>query len=110
MNFIYCIVSGVVMELLQFILTFLSKNFNLDVLAPFFELAKNGNFSFENIVKNLDFNKLAPVINAIFSSLNKQSPTETVGHNFYGLNPIANLADKEIVYTLNKFLSQPNLT
>jgi hypothetical protein len=42
--------------------------------------------------------------------MNNKSPTETVGQNVYGLNPIANVADKDIVYTLNKYLSQPNLT
>ena len=50
-----------------------------------------------------------PVLKEIFSSFNMKSPTQTVGQNVYGLNPIANVADKDIIYTLNKYLGQPSL-
>lgn len=109
MNFIYCIVSGIVMEILQFLLSFLTKNLNTSFLAPIFELFKNNNFDLKSVLNNLDVSAIMPVLKEIFSSFNMKSPTQTVGQNVYGLNPIANVADKDIIYTLNKYLGQPSL-
>ncbi len=97
------------MEILQFLLSFLTKNSNANFLAPILELFKNNNFDLKSVLNNLDINAIMPVLKEIFSSFNNKSPTQTVGQNVYGLDPIANVADKDIVYTLNKYLSQPSL-
>lgn len=82
------------MEILQALLSLLSNGIN-----------GKGNTPITDFLKNVDLSTLAPLINGLFSSTQK-NPTEnfSVGE-FEHLNPIANIADKEIVYALNKFYS-----
>lgn len=93
------------MELLQFLLSFLTNDKNTNFLTPIIELLKNNFSGVFDALKGLDLSSIIPIISQVFSSLNNFSPTNNVGLN-QGLTPIANIADKDIVYTLNKFLSE----
>ncbi|MBE7062069.1 MAG: hypothetical protein E7382_05985 [Clostridiales bacterium] len=80
------------MEILQTLISLLSNGIN-----------GNANSPVTDFLKNVDLSQLAPLINGLFSRQEK-SPTDSVGHGEH-LNPIANIADKDIVYTLNKYYS-----
>ena len=52
------------------------------------------------MLKDITPDKIAPIIKDFLSD--KKSPAAYAGESV-GLNPIANVADKDIVYTLNKY-------
>ncbi len=103
MNFIYYNVSGVVMEILQFLLSFFANEYGGGVLAPVLELLKQNSFDISKTLKNLNPEVLAPIAKEFFSSMNKKSPTEYSGRAS-GLSPVKNIADKEIIFALNRHL------
>lgn len=89
------------MEILQLLTNLLSGE-ELGKFQPFFELLKSSDFNLSKILQNLTPEHLQPVINA-FASQTK-SRTESV-RQYSGLSPISKIADKEVVYSLNKYLS-----
>lgn len=93
------------MEILQSLLSFLLNEYGDGNFKPIFNLLKENSFDITKVLKNLKPETITPIIKE-FLSKNNKSPTQTVGQGF-GLNPIAKIADKEIVYTLNKFFSEP---
>ena len=101
MKIIHYNVSGKVMEILQQFLSFIIKEFGLTNLAPLLSGLGNGNFNLQNFLSNLKLENLMPIISTFMNVLNK-NPTETVGI-YHGLTPIENIADKEIVLTLNNY-------
>ncbi len=103
MNFIYYNVSGVVMEILQFLLSFFASEYGNGVLAPVLELLKQNSFDISKTLKNLKPEVFAPIAKEFFSSMNKKSPTEYNGRA-NGLSPVKNIADKEIIFALNRHL------
>ncbi len=106
MNFIYCIVSVVAMEILQFLINLLNNNQNFGALAPVINALKENSFDIKKTLSSINPEILAPLIKGFFESANK-NPTDSVGQYYYGLEPIKNVADKDIVYTLNKYLGEP---
>lgn len=102
MKFIYYNVSGEYMEILQFLLSFFLSEYGGGKFAPVFELLKENSFDIGKTLKSLDPKTVAPIVKDIFSSAQNKSPTVHVGS--FGLSPVKNIADKEIVYTLNKYL------
>ncbi len=95
------------MDLLQ-ILSFFLKESNLAGLSPIIELLQNNSFDIAKTLKSLNMDTLAPLIRAFMSGMNnsaKENPTESSVGDIHGLNPIANIADKNIVYTLNKYFA-----
>jgi len=92
------------MEILQFLLSLLGGGKNLEGLSPVIELLKKNSFNLGETLKNLDLQTIAPIIKEfIQKSQNNKNPTEnSVGYG-YALNPIAPFADKNIVYSLNKY-------
>ena len=101
MKIIHYNVSGKVMEILQQFLSFILKEIGLTNLAPLFNGLKNGNFNLQNFLSNLKLENIMPIINTFMNMQNK-NPTETVGI-YHGVKPIENIADKEIVLTLNNY-------
>ena len=93
------------MDLLQFLLSLFNGSKDFEKFAPLLELLKNNSFNLSQTLQNLNLQTLAPIIQAFIKDapFKNQNPTDfSVGNNF-GLNPITPIADKEIVYSLNKF-------
>jgi len=92
------------MEILQFLLSLLGGGKNLEGLSPVIELLKKNSFNLGDTLKNLDLQTIAPIVKEFMKNAqNKKNPTEnSVGYG-YALNPIAPFADKDIVYSLNKY-------
>jgi hypothetical protein len=94
------------MEILRFLLSFLLKEVGGDKLTPILETFKNNDFDLKKTLSNLNLEKIAPIISAFFQmNAQKNRPTESAERNFY-LSPIAGIADKDIIYTLNKYFSR----
>lgn len=103
MNFIYYNVSGIIMELLQFLLSFLANEYGNGKFAPVLEALKQNSFDIPKTLKSLNPETIAPIVKEFFSSANKNNPTEYSGRA-NGLSPVRNVADKNIIYALNKYL------
>lgn len=88
------------MEILQFLLSLLTNDKNKGVLSSILELLSKGSFDLKSILSSLNLETLAPILKEFFNK--KPRPTQSVERG-YGLNPIAKIADKDIVYTLNKY-------
>lgn len=95
------------MEILQVLLSILSKGNGGEFLSGLLKLLQDNSFDIKKVLKNLDLSTVLPFIMSAFSnSTQKNSPTNSVGLG-YGLNPITNIADKEIIYTLGRYFHQP---
>ncbi len=98
------------MQILKLLLSFFLKDEKFKTFAPVLELLSKNDFDFRKTLNGLNLDAVAPIIKAFMENLNakegqKQTPTDFSVGEVVGLNPIANLADKEIVYTLNKYYS-----
>lgn len=92
------------MEILQFLAQLLTNEQNSKLLAPIFELLKQNSFDIKKVLSNINPQVLAPIIKEFMSNMNNR-PTDTAGRN-NGLMPISNIADKDIIFSLNKYLGQ----
>ncbi len=92
------------MEILQFLTTLLANEQNLKILTPILELLKQNSFDLKKVLSNVNPQVLAPIIKEFMTNINNRS-TDTIERN-NGLTPISNIADKDIIFSLNKYLGQ----
>ena len=104
MKFIYNNDRGVFMELLQFLLTFLLKEYGGEKLTPLLNALNNGSFNLQSLLSFITPETLEPILKNLFGAKNEPC-TQNFNVQGYGLKPIAQIADRDIVYTLNKYLS-----
>lgn len=92
------------MELLQFLLSFLLGDNNKKKIEPLLQLFSDNGFDISKVIKSLNPEILAPLIKEFISSTNNKNPQTnfSFGEDFK-LSPISRIADKEVVYTLNKY-------
>lgn len=93
------------MEILQILLSLLAKAESAGQLEPLVNLFKENEFDFKKVIKNLKPETILPLLGGFLNG-QKNSPTEKVGRG-EGLNPIAKIADKEIIYTLERYFHEP---
>ncbi len=91
------------MELLQFLLSFFASEYG-DKLKPVLTLLEKNNFDIRKTLGSIDLETIAPIIKDFMEKGMKNRP-ESSERNIVGISPIANIADKDIVYTLNKYFS-----
>ncbi len=92
------------MEILQFLLNFFSKNSNGGALGEILNLLSKNNYDVKKVLSNLTPQTLEPIIKSFMNEQNKNPSTSP--EFSYGITPIARVADKDIVYTLNKYFGQ----
>lgn len=102
MIFIYYNVSGEMMELLQLLVSFLTEQFKGQKIGTLIKLFADNSFSLKETLKNLKPETLGPIVKDLFSKTNTRAE-ESARAN--GLSPISNFADKEIIYSLNKYFA-----
>lgn len=90
------------MEFLQQLLSALLNNEQTEKLAPLLKYLSDNSFDFKKILHNLKPETLAPLFKA-FSDMQNKSRTQSVRQN-YGTAPISKIADKDIIYVLNRHL------
>ena len=91
------------MEFLQFILNFLTGG-SQGQFKELFTLLEQNNFNLQEVIKNLDFEKLAPILSA-FSGEKEAGSFDFSKEPTYPLAPIAAVADRDIDYALNRYLA-----
>ncbi len=95
------------MEILKFLLSFFLEEYGGEKLMPIFNALKENSFDIKKTLQNINPETAAPILKSlfdggfkgVFGNAEKSSPTGKT----YGLEPISEIADKEIVYTLNKY-------
>ena len=81
----------------------LIPNINAGGLVPIINLLRENSFDLKRTAQTLTPEKLAPIIESF--SINAAKSAAKTNTHANGLAPIANVADKEIIYTLNRYLS-----
>lgn len=90
------------MEILQFLLSFFMEEYGGGKFLPIFNALKENSFDLKKTLKNLTPETAAPFLKDVFSGMKKESPSNGSCAG-YGLTPISEVADIEIVKTLNKY-------
>ncbi len=97
------------MEILKLLLSFFASDKTLESFSPLLQLLSNNSFDVVKTLKNLNLEAVAPLIKAFMERANgfkqNETPTENSVGGAVNLNPIANVADKQIIYTLNKYFA-----
>ena len=95
------------MEIIKFLLSFFLEEYGGEKLAPVINALKENSFDIKKTLKNLDPEVAAPILKDLLGGgLKEMFNGGDKGFNAgktYGLEPISEIADKEIVYTLNKY-------
>ena len=89
-------------------LELLLKNFLDDdknnTLKSVFELLKNHSFDLKSVLSPDGLRTILPIVNELFSFSQNKNPTNNVGQ-YQNISPIESFTDREIVLSLNRYLS-----
>ena len=92
------------MELLQQLLSSFLTEQQKQYITPILKLLSDNSFDIKKTLRNLKPEAVAPVIEQFFKMQNK-SRTTNVRQSF-GTAPISQIADKDIIYVLNRYLGE----
>ena len=92
------------MDLLQFILSLLGNDKIINLFAPIIELLKQNSFDIKKVLASLDPEMLKPIVQEFMNNINNRPAQSAERTN--GLKPISNLADKDIIFALNRYLAE----
>ena len=90
------------MEILQFLLSSFLEQKNFKKFLPIFELLKENSFDIKTTVKNLNVQTVAPIIKEFINFNNNDNLHNEKDEKYYGTSPIIDIADKNIIWTLNR--------
>ena len=90
------------MEILDIIKN-LASNGGLSALIPVINALKDNSFDLQKTLNNIAPETLAKLGGELIKSAESSQTFNEVKKN--GVSPIANIADKDIVYTLNRYIS-----
>jgi hypothetical protein len=88
------------MNLLQFLTSLFSNPESRNKIFQLLGNILNGNFNLAEILSNLNIEKALSLIAPLFQSNNTTSQNK---NDCFSLSPIENFANKDIVYSLNKY-------
>ena len=91
------------MDLLQFITSLLGNDNMVKLLSPIIELLRQNSFDIKKVLASLDPEMLKPIIEEFIKSINNR-PAQSA-ERIDGLQPISNIADRDIVFALNRYLA-----
>ena len=91
------------MELLQFISSLFSDDKIIKSISPIIELLRQNSFDIKKVLASIDPEMLKPIIEEFIKNINIR-PAQSA-ERIDGLKPISNIADKDIIFVLNKYLS-----
>ena len=92
------------MDLLQFLSSFLNDDKIVKLFAPIIELLKQNSFDIKKVLASIDPEMLKPIVQEFMNNI-KNRPAQSA-ERVDGLMPISNIADKDIVFALNKYLAE----
>lgn len=88
------------MEIIKKILENYLGNDAIGKILPLFNLFKENSFDIKSVIKNIKPEDIEPIV-SLFSQIKNPSDNS---EGLVGIAPISNIADKDIVFTLNKYL------
>lgn len=88
------------MDILNFLLDTIEKNAN--VLAPAFKILSENSFDIKKVFDKLTPEDILRIYKDVSDNAQKNAP---YAEKTYGVAPISDIADKEIVYALNKYVN-----
>ena len=91
------------MDLLQFITSLLGNDKMVKLLSPIIELLRQNSFDIKKVLASLDPEMLKPIIEEFIKNINNR-PAQSA-ERIDGMQPISNIADRDIVFALNKYLA-----
>ncbi len=89
------------MQFLNTILSLLLNEENKEKLAPIIDVVLKNGFDLPSILKNIDVSTLMPLLQSLFEEKQPSKPHTQANP----LSPISDVADKEIIFALNKYIS-----
>lgn len=89
------------MQLLDTVLSLLLNEENKEKIAPIIDAVLKNGFNLQSILKNIDVSTLMPLLQGLF----KQNQPSKQNYDANPLSPISNIADREIIFALNKYIS-----
>ncbi len=97
------------MGILQFLLSFFLEEYGGKEFEPILNELKANHFDLARTLKHLNPQTIIPIIRTFMEKRQKNCPTDSA-EQFYGVTPINNIADKDILATLNGYFSAPKFS
>lgn len=91
------------MDILSLLKNLLSET-DAEKIAPLINLLRENSFDIKKVLKNLKPETVLPIVKSFLNNENAYAKGN-VAENSAGISAVANVADKEIVYCLNRYLS-----
>ncbi len=91
------------MDLLQFITSLLGNDDIVKLFSPIIELLRQNSFDIKKVLSSLDPEMIRPIIEEFMKNINNRPAQSAERTN--GLKPISNIADKDIIFALNRYLA-----
>ena len=91
------------MDLLQLLTTLFGNDKFIGTLSPIIEHLRQNSFDIKKVLASLDPEMLKPIIEEFIKSINNR-PAQSA-ERIDGLQPISNIADRDIVFALNRYLA-----
>lgn len=92
------------MDLLQFLISFFTKEFGEEKLAPILNAIKDNSFNLSALLNPEFLSIIMPLLSEFFIKQNNTPTAFSVGDE-YRLSPISRIADENIIYQLNRYFS-----
>ena len=92
------------MELLQFISSLFSDDKIIKSISPIIVLLRQNSFDIKKVLASIDPEMIRPIIEEFMKNINNRPAQSAERTN--GLKPISNLADKDIIFALNRYLAE----
>ena len=92
------------MDLLQLLTTLFGDDKFNSLFSPIIELLRQNSFDIKKALASLSPEMLKPIVQEFIKNINNRPAQSAERAN--GLKPISNIADKDIIFVLNKYLSQ----
>lgn len=89
------------MQILDTLLSLLTSPDAKEKIAPILDAISKNNFNLAEVLKNIDITAVLPLVQSLFSQ--KQQTPPPVNAN--PLSPVSDIADREIVFALNRYIS-----
>ena len=94
------------MEILQFLLSFLSNNSGASSLAPIIEKFKQNDFDVKKVLSSLSPDMILPLLSSFMNNFGEKKNPSSSHYEEEGLESICNFADRQIVERLNCYFSR----
>ena len=91
------------MEILRILSEFLTKEYGGGAFGKILELLAKNNFDIKRTLSSLNPDTVAPIIKEFLNAAPAaKKETSSFNGKGFGVSPIENIADKHVIYTLNK--------